>query len=189
MVKTLEPKKPRVLKDKSATPKAAKPLPPPTNQPDAETFHFHLGSIIRKRATIEAHRKELKALRRAAMDAGLNLADLDWAIRIREVEPETIQSELKRRVQYAEWLGTVPPGTQGDLFAHGAAAIDAEKAAENEGYRDGIEGNKGPAIEPERYDTSSEIGQARLRGWNKGQEVLHERFLAKQPTPQGETVQ
>jgi hypothetical protein len=184
MVKSLEPKKPRVLKDKTAPVKVA----PATNQADAETFHFHLGSIIRKNATIAAHRKELKAIRRAAMDAGLSLADLDWAVRARELEPETVQADLKRRVQYAEWIGLAPPGTQGDLFKEGAAALDAELAAENDGYRAGIEGTGGPALEPERYDTASDIGQARLRGWNKGQAVLHERFLAKQPQ-QAETVQ
>lgn len=180
MVRSLEPKKPRVLKDKSAP-------PPATNQPDSETFHFHLGSIIRKQATIAAHRKELKEIRRAAMDAGLNLATLDRMIRMRELEPETVQAEIRRDVQYAEWLGLAPAGTQGDLFKDVAPKVDAEQAAENEGYRDGIEGNKGPAIEPERYDAASPVGQARLRGWNKGQAVLHERFLAKQP--QAETVQ
>lgn len=185
MVKSLEPKKPRVLKDKSAPPPAAQV----SNQPDAETFHYHLGAIIRKQITIAHHRKELKEIRRAAMDAGLNLATLDRMIRMRELEPETVQAEIRRDVQYAEWLGLAPAGTQGDLFRDVAPKVDAEQAAENEGYRDGIEGNKGPAIEPERYDAASEIGQARLRGWNKGQAVLHERFLSKQPAPQGETVQ
>ena len=69
-----------------------------------------------------------------------------------------------------------------------ANKLDAENAAENEGYREGIEGNKGPGVEPERYDVTSPVGQARLNGWNKGQAVLMERFEAKN-AKQAETVQ
>ncbi len=188
MVKSLEPKKPRVLKDKTPLKLVKNSDTPASNQPDAEAFHYHLGAITRKNATIQAHRKELKEIRRAAMDAGINLRDLDTVIKMRELEPETVQADISRLVQYAQWMG-LAPGTQPDLFKDVAPKVDAEKAAEDEGYREGIEGNKGPAVEPERYDTASEIGQARLRGWNKGQDVLKERFLAKQPAPQGETVQ
>lgn len=186
MVKTLEPKKPRVLKDKSQQPApkqgAKKQATVLTNQPDAETFHYHLGAITRQQAKILAERKVLKDIRRAATDAGLNLATMDRMIRMRELEPETVQEEIRRDVQYAVWMG-LAPGTQIDLFKDAAPQVDLEIAAENEGYRDGIEGNKGPAIEPERYDTTSAVGQARLRGWNKGQDVLRERFMAKQAEP------
>lgn len=184
MVKHLSEKKPRVLKDEKTKP----PEPAATNQPDAETFHFHVGAIIRANAAVAAHAKARKNVRRAAMDAGLNLKDLDEIIRMREEEPETIQAGIKRLVQYAEWLGLAPKGTQGDLFKDVAPKVNAEKAAEDEGYRDGIEGNKGPEIEPERYDVSTPAGQARLRGWNAGQKILQDRFIAKQ-APAAETVQ
>lgn len=186
MVKSLEPKKPRVLKDKT---ERAPSRPPKkvesvlTNQADAETFHYHLGAITRQEDKIRAERKVLKDIRRAATDSGINLATMDRMIRMRELEPETVQAEIKRDIQYAEWMGLAPAGTQGDLFKDAKPKMDAEKAAENEGYRDGIEGNKGPAIEPDRYDVSSPIGQARLRGWNAGQHVLQERFLAKGAQP------
>jgi len=184
MVKALVAKKPRVLKDETAPPPTE---PAVTNQPDAETFHFHIGAIMRAQAVVAAHRKTLKTARRAAMDSGLNLADLDEIIRMREEEPETVMAGIKRKVQYAEWMGIAPKGTQGDLFKDAAPKMDAEKAAEDEGYREGIEGNKGPAIEPDRYDVSTPAGQARLRGWNAGQAVLQDRFLSKQVQP--ETVQ
>lgn len=179
MVKTLEPKKPRILKDKTAKPPRVAAAPAASNQPDAETFHYHIGAIVRQQAKILAERKVMKDIRRAANDAGLNLASLDRMIKMRELEPETVQAEIKRDVQYAEWMGLAPIGAQGDLFKDLTKSLDEEQAAENEAYRDGIEGNKGPAIEPERYDMTTIIGQARMRGWNKGQEVLHERFLAK----------
>lgn len=188
MVKSLEPKKPRVLKGDKPLRLVRNTEPPASNQADAETFHYHVGAITRQQAKILAERKVLKDIRRAATDAGLNLASLDRIIRMRELEPETVQAEIRRDVQYAEWLGLAPAGTQGDLFKDLTDKLDAEQAAENEGYRLGIEANGGPAIEPERYDPASEIGQARLRGWNKGQAVLHERFLSKQK-PQPETVQ
>lgn len=178
MVKSLEPKKPRVLKDKTPLKLVKNSDTPASNQPDAEAFHYHLGAITRKNATLLAHRKELKEIRRAAMDAGINLRDLDTVIKMRELEPETVQADISRLVQYAQWMG-LAPGTQPDLFKDVAPKVDAEKAAEDESYRDGIEGNKGPAIEPERYDASTPVGQARLRGWNRGQEVLRERFLNK----------
>jgi hypothetical protein len=186
MVKHLRKTTPRVLKDETAPPPGDAT---PTNQPDAETFHFHIGAIMRKQATIMAHRKEMKTIRRAAMDAGLNLADLDTVIKMREEEAETIQAGLKRLVQYAEWMGLAPKGTQGDLFKDAGPKIDAETMAEGEGYREGVEGNRGPAVEPDRYDVATSVGQARLRGWNAGQKVLHERFLSKQQQPETGTVQ
>lgn len=189
MVKSLEQKKPRVLQGKTPAKLRVVTAPPPaTNQPDAETFHYHVGALVRQKAKIDAERKVMRDLRRRANDSGLNLASLDRIIRMRELEPETVQAEIRRDVQYAEWMGLAPPGTQGDLFKDLTKKLDEEQAAEDAAYRDGIEGNKGPAIEPERYDMTTIIGQARMRGWNRGQEVLHERFLAKN-AKQAETVQ
>lgn len=189
MVKTLDQKKPRVLQGKTPAKLRVVTAPPPaTNQPDAETFHYHVGALVRQKAKIDAERKVMKDLRRRANDSGLNLASLDRIIRMREIEPETVQAEIRRDIQYAEWMGLAPIGSQGDLFKDIANKLDEEQAAENAAYRDGIEGNKGPAIEPERYDAASPIGQARLRGWNKGQAVLLERFESKN-AKQAETVQ
>jgi len=189
MVQTLEPKKPRILKDKTAKPPRVAAAPAASNQPDAETFHYHIGAIVRQQAKILAERKVMKDIRRAANDAGLNLASLDRMIKMRELEPETVQAEIRREVQYAEWMGLAPAGTQGDLFKDIAAKLDVETAAENEAYRDGIEGNKGPGIEPERYDASTPIGQARLRGWNRGQDILKNRFLAKNAPEPADAMQ
>ena len=189
MVKSLEQKKPRVLQGKTPAKLRVVTAPPPaTNQPDAETFHYHVGALVRQKAKIDAERKVMKDLRRRANDSGLNLASLDRIIRMREIEPETVQAEIRRDIQYAEWMGLAPIGSQGDLFKDIANKLDAENAAENEGYREGIEGNKGPGVEPERYDVTSPVGQARLNGWNKGQAVLMERFEAKN-AKQAETVQ
>lgn len=176
MVKTVEPKKPRTLKAEKPAPAAV--VAAATNQPDREAFHYHLGVIIQKNATLAAHRKELKQIRRAAQDAGLNLADMDRIIRMREEEPETVKDSIARLATYAAWAG-LAPGTQGDLFTNAAPALDALAKAEDEGYTDGLEG---VTASGDRYDAANEAGQARLRGHARGQKVLLDRFAAN-PMP------
>jgi hypothetical protein len=177
MVKHLAAKKPRVLKDETV------PESPPSNMADRETFHWFLGRVVAKKATLDAHRKEMKAIRREAQDAGIVLKDLDHVLRLREEEPETVQEGLRRLVQYANWVG-LAPGTQTDLFKDVAPKVDAEEKAYQEGKIDGLEG---VSAQGERYDTANPLGQARLRGWNDGQKVIYDRFLSKQPA--AETVQ
>lgn len=190
MAKRAQPTQPRVLKRTKASP--ANPVEGKkkangegSNAADLETFHFHVGEIRRAQAAILAVRKTLKQKRRDASDAGINLGDLDLVMRMSEEEPETVQGTVKRIATYAHWMG-LAPGVQADLFEAADDREDLQKAAENEGYREGIEG-----LSPtgDRYDPANPVGQARMRGWNKGQDVLKERFLNKQkpadPTPTG----
>lgn len=147
-----------------------------SNLADLETFHFHMGNLKRLDDQIAAVRKLRKDERRRASDAGINLADLDMIMKMREEEPETVQARVERIATYAHWAG-LAPGFQGDLFQAAGEKEDAEKVAELEGYKDGIEGLTATG---ERYDAGNPIGQARMRGHAKGQEVLHDRFLSKQ---------
>lgn len=183
MVKTIERKKPRVLKDENNV----TPLRPPkaqpeaiSNAPDREAFHYHMGMIVQKKAAVEAHRNHLKTARRAAQDAGLNLADIDRVLKMREEEPETVQESIARLAQYASWAG-LAPGVQGDLFTDAAPKLNAIQKAEDEGYWDGIEGVTATG---DRYDMTNELGQARLRGHAKGQSVLMERFQQHVQAPE-----
>ena len=84
-----------------------------------------------------------------------------------EHEPETVKDTIKRKAQYASWSNLAPP-MQGDLFAE-EMKLDELKAAENEGYVEGLEGE---TAKGDRYDTTNPIGRARLKGWQKGQGVL-----------------
>lgn len=147
-----------------------------TNTADLEAFHYHLGCIRRAQAAVAAVRKTLKTERRRAQDAGINLGDLDLVMRMSEEEPETVQAAVKRIATYAYWMG-LAPGVQADLFEAATDRQNEEEKAELEGYREGIEG---VTPEGDRYDVANPIGQARLKGWNKGQEVLKERWLDKQ---------
>lgn len=182
------PKKAPPLRVVSKSPKSAAQPPAgeaKTNAADLETFHYHLGCIRRAQAAVAAVRKTLKTERRRASDAGINLGDLDLVMRMSEEEPETVQATVKRIATYAHWMG-LAPGMQGDLFQAADEASDAEEKAELEGYKEGIEG---VTAEGERYDAGNPVGQARLRGWNKGQDVYRTRFQpleqpAKEPEPE-----
>lgn len=173
MVKSARSPDLKIVKD---TTKAA--LPPPTNL-DAETFHYNLGVIIQLKAAVDARRKVLKQARRAASDAGINLETLDRTIRNRELEPETVQQNILREWQYNHWAG-LAPGVQPDLFSVADSKADDEAKWEHEGYVGGLEGET--AHDNPRYDTSGPAGQARLKGWHKGQAVIAERFT-KTETP------
>lgn len=181
----------RTVSRKPATP----PAQPPNddNAADLETFHYHVGCIRRAREALELVKKTLKNERRRASDAGINLGDLDLVMKMSEEEPETVRATFNRMAKYANWMG-LAPGVQGDLFANATDTNDAEEKAELEGYKEGIEGITAAG---DRYDVSNPIGQARLRGWNKGQEVLATRFKplenpqpepADQGKPEGEKV-
>lgn len=164
MVKAAKIEKPTVHK---AVPQ------PGHNGPDQETFHIHLGQILKAKAQVNAVAKILKEARRRAVDAGLVLEDLDWNIKNREAEPETVQASIRRRAQYAFWMG-LAPGVEPDMFTVAAARENEETVAEHEGYVDGLEG---VSAKGDRYDMTNPLGQARMRGWNRGQDVLKERLM------------
>lgn len=164
MVKSARLKKPHVLKDQSKT-----EIPAGGNMLTGDIFRIHLGRIARAKAALEAPKKALKACRREAQDAGINLRDLDEMIAMREQEPETVKDTILRKATYASWMGLVPGVKQGDLFAHADEEEDATKAAEMEGYYDALEGNKNTG---DRYDTTNPIGKARMKGFHKGVERL-----------------
>lgn len=155
----------KVVKDQTATPS----LPLATNQPDAETFLYHVGKIERERAKVDLQRKSLKQVRRAAQDAGLILKDIDRVLKLRDEEPETVQEGFRRQMEYARWLG-LSPAPQADLFE--AAPSEADRWFE-EGKSDGLQGLTAAG---DRYDPASEAGQARLKGHAAGQEILLKRF-------------
>lgn len=164
MVRSATLKKPHVLKDQSQT-----ELPAGANMLSGDIFRIHLGRIAKAKAALEAPKKALKAARREAQDAGINLKDLDEMISMREQQPETVKATILRKATYASWMGLAPGVVQADLFVHADEEEDAIKAAENEGYYDALEGNKNTG---ERYDTSNPIGKARMKGFHKGVERL-----------------
>lgn len=174
---TAQPKKPplRVVSKRSPKSAAQPPDPPGTNGPavaDRETFHYHVGIIRRQQDKVAAERKFLKDARRKASDAGINLGDLDLAMRMSEQEPETVQESIRRMAVYAHWMG-LAPGVQADLFDVAAERQSEEDQAYQEGYVEGLEGKTALG---DRYDAGNQIGQARLRGWRDGQDIILKRW-------------
>ena len=132
-------------------------------------FLIHVGQILKANAAVDAIKKTLKAARRAANDAGYNLADLDEAVSMREQEPETVQARIMRKAQYATWMGLAPALKQGDLFSD-AVVNDNEKWYQ-QGYEEGLMGGEAKG---ERYDVSTPAGEHRTEGWKAGQAILRD---------------
>lgn len=162
MVRAAKLQKPTVHKDQTQMPAGG-------NMLTGDVFRIHLGRIKKAQAAVDAVKKGLKKARREAQDAGINLRDMDEMLRMQDQEPETVKATILRKATYASWMGISPGVVQGDLFAHADAEESDVQKAEREGYEDGLEG---VTAKGDRYDTSNPIGKARLKGWNKGQEVL-----------------
>lgn len=162
MVRAAKLQKPTVHKDQTQMPTGG-------NMLTGDVFRIHLGLVKKAQAAVDAVKKGLKKARREAQDAGINLKDMDEMIRMSDQEPETVKATILRKATYASWMGISPGVVQGDLFAHADAEESDVQKAEREGYEDGLEG---VTAKGDRYDTSNPIGKARLKGWNKGQEVL-----------------
>lgn len=162
MVRAAKLQKPTVHKDQTQMPTGG-------NMLTGDVFRIHLGLVKKAQAAVDAVKKGLKKARREAQDAGINLKDMDEMLRMQDQEPETVKATILRKATYASWMGISPGVVQGDLFAHADETEDQTKVAELEGYNDGLEG-----VSPkgDRYDTSSPIGKARMKGWHKGQERL-----------------
>ena len=128
-----------------------------------DEFLYYVGVISLAKGKVDAVKKLLKQAKREAMDAGYNLADMADVMAHREDEPETVQTTIMRRARYAAWMHGTKEPEQADLFAE-ATSNESEKHYQ-EGREDALLGlpNKG-----DRYDTTTESGQQRMKGWNDG---------------------
>ncbi len=149
---------------------------PAGNAPDRECFHYYVGQIEAQNQLCANARMLRKKVRRSATDAGLNLARIDLLLKRRDNDGETAEEWLGDLVKEAVWMGMTPE-SQLDLFEEDKKHRTLEQVAEEQGYVEGLEA-RDPA--GERYDASTPTGQARLRGWHKGQAVIQERWLNQQ---------
>lgn len=158
----------------------AKTETPPVgdNLPDRETFHYFVGLIDAEDAKVDAARQARKDVRRRATDAGLSLEVIDLLRKKRDKEYDTAGGWIQSLMQAFKWMG-LPVAVQPNLFPEDAKIQSLNERAEEEGRIDGLEGK---TAEGDRYDPTTETGQARLRGWNEGQRIIRERFIDKQQT-------
>lgn len=152
------------------------PAPKGTNVADRETFHYFVGLIDIEDAKVKDAQQKRKEVRRRAMDSGLNLEVVDLIRRKRDKEPETAGNWISALVEAFKWAG-LKAAVQLSLFPEEAEQQSVTDRAEHEGYVDGLEGKTAAG---DRYDASNELGQARRKGWNRGQDVIRKRFLEKQ---------
>lgn len=86
-----------------------------TEGEDRAIFLKHLRLIQGQRARVDAERKIEKVLRKDARNDGIVLAEIDFGMRCRSVEDETIiPMEQIRRNAIMRWLG-MPIGTQAEF--------------------------------------------------------------------------
>lgn len=105
------------------------------------------------RAIRDASREQQKATalmrlaRKRAKGAGIVLADMDAAIRLRNLDADERQSQLRNVARYAAWMGC-ELGTQADMFGAPEAPKDrvaaefAEYDATEKGWSHGLHGGK-----------------------------------------------
>ena len=105
-----------------------------TNEPTAEErralFFHHFRKVDEATRKMKELDRERKRLRKLAKADGIVLADIDFALRISEMEEaEPIVEELRRRTEIARWMA-LPVEFQADLFG-------VDSTAEERAYEEG----------------------------------------------------
>lgn len=78
-------------------------------------FMHHFRGVLAQSNRMEVERVEYKRLRKLAKADGIQLRDLDYAIRVNDTEDVgLIREEAIRHAEIMVWMG-LPPGTQADF--------------------------------------------------------------------------
>lgn len=145
-----------------------------SNQPDLETYLYHKGLIEQADAGRKAAHKIYKSKRRDAMDAGIRLGDLDLVARIAKMEDTKPAEWVAGIIQYFRFERTYDSDGQADLFDQKEIDAAVVAKAATEGYEAGLMGRNADSCP---HDHSTAAYQAWSKGWNRGQDVIKERFL------------
>jgi len=140
------------------------------NERKALFFHH-----LRKRMAHNEAMEEIKAARKAdgktAQADGLVLGDLDYAIKTIEAdEKKTVTDRFIAHGEILTWLG-LAPGFQADLFRDRAPAVER---IEGQGELAGLAAKERSS----GYEGGSDEDQAWLRGYDRGQAIVRDNFLA-----------
>lgn len=145
--------------------------------PDFDAILFHAGRLAetfkaRKEAS-QAHSKARAIFKSTGVSIGI--FDLVEGFSEQEDPKAAIDKFIREALHIAAAFAIVPVGQQVDLFQGPANPLGAMEKA----YKDGrARGVMGLSPDDQAYQANTELGQEHLRGWNDGQEVLQERFLA-----------
>lgn len=160
-------------------PKKSTPLPDlsgpaASNGPDRDEFLFMVGQLAKADAAVAQAKLDRKKLRQHFGNSGVNLTMMDLAIKEAEREDGTTINNMRDFKRYAEFLG-LPIGTQISLFD--APPRDASPDLEAGAFKDGRErGLKGQNPDEQKWMPMTPEGQAHLRGWREGQDVVLSKF-------------
>lgn len=135
-----------------------------------ETFLESVHEIVEIKREMAALNEKKKAIRKRVKARGVELGDLDEAVKMAEWDRDEVRAKFERRRLYAQWLG-LPIGVQSDLFKGMTADDKAAAEWEARGYTARLaNGSESP---PE--DCPDECHKAYKRGWKKaGGEKLKE---------------
>lgn len=164
-------RKPRILK-------VVEPSEPSgDNGPDVETYLFHKGQIEAADAGRKAAHKAWKVRRRAAMDDGIRLGDMDLVAKVNKMMSDVKPSEwLTGLKEYFTFERKWDMDGTADLFDDAAVQEAYAQKGAQDGYAAGLEGKNADTCP---HDGGTVLSQAWQEGWIKGQQVLKDRFLAR----------
>lgn len=135
-----------------------------------ETYLEHYRAIRDAKKKQEQATAEMRLARKRAKAGGVNLSDMDAAIRLRDLDADERDTHLRNLGRYAAWMGA-PLGAQATLFGEvempteKAAAEHAAYEARERGYTDGTHG--APA-DNNPYPAGSPHAAEWARGWADG---------------------
>lgn len=148
-----------------------------SGRPDRETLLIFAGRLADARAKTAAARKEEGAIRKMMINAGVVMKVYNLVEECLDEGPEAIFARLSDFQYYAQAF-SLPIGTQMSLFenptdAPGNSHEEQLKKAEENGYQRGL---LGASPDDQAYQPNTDLGQAHMNGWHKGQKVLLDRF-------------
>lgn len=128
-------------------------------------------------AELEQVRSRRKKLRKQAKAEGIRLGDLDFALKVRNLDDNEAREKLAHTATYLRWL-KAPLGMQFELFGESASGSFLDEAdseaearimerAEGDGFVAGVQG-KPDSDNP--HDASGSVGQRWLKGKRDGEE-------------------
>lgn len=159
---------------------------------DESEFHGFVAQLAGADADVKIARERRQKIRKNAKAAGIRLGDLDFALKVRDLDDDEAQEKLQHTATYLRWMKAAP-GVQFELFSGdgGGDFLDgsdseAEARIMDKAYRDGfVAGLKGKADKECPHDLSGSIGQKWLEGKRDGEESARSSLL-KVPDPDAE---
>lgn len=151
--------------------------PPPNSLPDHDAILFHAGRMAEtfkaKQVATKAHTKARTLFKNTGIT--MRIFDLVEDLSQQDDPKAAIDKFVREMVHVAGAFAIVPAATQIDLFNGVNSAVEARDKA----FADGrVRGIMGLALDEQAYHTNTDLGQEHLRGWDEGQKVLRDRFVA-----------